>query len=307
MILYNYLIRIKLHVPCFLIISFYFFFSTISKRNIKKLKERIIRLYIPFLIYPLLIWSINNILYYLFHYNRFKRFISIYELIMQLLIGRKLLNVLWFHFGILFLTILFAIISFLFEKHYLFVYKFLALISYVFQYSNFNYNYFTKYNPVIQFSVGMLVIIIPISVSGLLISSIDILKNLKKNRETNIIIYTISFLILFKYNLFNNLNGFNFQGIVNNIGAILLFIIFALLPFEKIQNNVLIGFIKAITNYTGGIYYLHMIVQTYLKYNIKSIKQGKIFGCLIIYVISYFLSFLGNKILGKTFLKNLFI
>ena len=86
-----------------------------------------------------------------------------------------------------------------------------------------------------------------------------------------------------------------------------LFIIFIFLPFEKIQNDLIISLIEIITRYTGGIYYLHNITNYYLKKKLSLIKDGTLYDALIIYIFSYFLSFIGFKILGKTIFKHLFI
>ena len=75
-----------------------------------------------------------------------------------------------------------------------------------------------------------------------------------------------------------------------------LFIIFLILPFDNINSEKIKFIIKNITNFTGGVYYLH-----------RKIKLITIFSCVIIYIICYFICSIGIKIFGKTKLKYLFI
>ena len=97
-----------------------------------------------------------------------------------------------------------------------------------------------------------------------------------------------------------------YSGIELNIPAIGLFGIFYIIPLEKIKNKKIIAFISIITNYTGGIYYIHMKINSYLRKKILFINNNNLSSSILIYIISYFLCFIGMKIFGKTKLKNLF-
>ena len=63
--------------------------------------------------------------------------------------------------------------------------------------------------------------------------------------------------------------------------------------------------INIVSKYTQGIYCLHPIAN-YFAANIIHIKKT-FNGCLIIYLISYLMSFIGDKISFKTRAKLLFI
>ena len=306
-ILKTILIRSKLHVPTFMIISFYFLYPIISNRKINKIKERIYRLYIPFLFYPLLIWMLNNLLYILFKSNSFNKKISIKELIIQLLVGRPIIPVLWFHCNLLVLTILFTIFSLIFNKYFLILSEALGILSYIIQYSGLNYKFFLKYQAPIQLSLGYIFEIIPISVTGFYIASIKLIEKLQKYKYSNLYLCLNSLFFLIKYHSFNDAKGFNFQGIIKNLCSVLLFIFFTLLPFENLKNKLVISVIKHITSYTGGIYYIHIIARNYLKKNIRCINKGTFYGAILIYILCYIICYIGNKIFGKTQLKHLFI
>lgn len=298
-----YIIGLKLHVPTFIIISFYFLYFIFEKRDINKIKERIFRLFIPFFIYPLIIWIYNNLSFIFFKVNRFNRKLLLYELIIQISFGRIFHSSLWFHFALLFLTFLYSIIIYIFKEYYLYIFHILLLLSYILQYSNINYNFFNKFSVHIKFSIGMLIEVIPISLAGIFLNSTHLIKYLKLQKEINLIFCIFWIIFLIKYRIFHNLSGYNFQGLFRNICSVLLFIIFIFLPFEKIQNDLIISLIEIITRYTGGIYYLHNITNYYLKKKLSLIKDGTLYDALIIYIFSYFLSFIGFKILGKTIFK----
>ena len=82
---------------------------------------------------------------------------------------------------------------------------------------------------------------------------------------------------------------------------------FSLLPLNIIKNIYIIKFCKSLTNYTSGVYYLHIPIYLYLSNYIKLIKQKNLCSCIILYIICYCISYIGIKIFGKTKLRNLFL
>ena len=65
--------------------------------------------------------------------------------------------------------------------------------------------------------------------------------------------------------------------------------------------------IKYLTSYTPGVYFLHTKIYLIFKIKISLIKNHTFLGCLLIYLISYLVSFIGYISLKKTKLKHLFI
>jgi len=302
---YNIFFRHRFHVPTFIIISFYFLYNNLSFKNINKIKFRLEKLFLPYLIYPTIIWFISNLLY--FKYNTFKAEYCFKPLIMQFLIGRGIYGVLWFHFNLILLTILFYIISFIFTKHYLFILQILAIISYLMQYSNLNFKFFIQYKDSIKFSVGYFAETFPLAVTGLTLASLNIMQKLEKIRFKIIFFLSIFIFILFKYKIFVIIKGFGKQGLMLNVGSLSFFILFYLLPLENIKNSLIVVFIKYITNYTAGIYFLHIIIYKFLKNYIKLVIQKRILGCIIIYLVCYIICFICYKKLKNNKLKYLFI
>ena len=144
---------------------------------------------------------------------------------------------------------------------------------------------------------------LPISINGIIFSGI----NFKTSKTKIIIVFSLILYFFILYDIFLVPKGFLYPGIRLNIQAILLFYIFTLLfSFEIIKNNKIKNFINFITNYTGGVYYLHIVVRDYLSYIIPLIKRKTLRGCIIIYIICYLLCFIGAKCFKKRQLKYLF-
>ena len=139
---------------------------------------------------------------------------------------------------------------------------------------------------------------------GITFGYLNILTVLKNYRK-KAISFCVYILYLLKDFLFI-INLFYIRCIIFGIGASALFIIFSILPFENIKNTTFLKIIKNATNYSGGIFYLHMKVREILNNEILIIKNGTLIGCFLIYIICYFISFFGAKIFEKSNLKYLF-
>jgi len=295
---------LKFHVPTFLIISFYYLNNNLVNRKIGKIKERLKRLLIPYLFYPIIIYIFYNALYIFFHFEELRK--SLYQLKIQFIVGRLLCSVLWFQFNLILITILLYIIAFIFKSYYLPFLQILGIFSYFLQFSNINYKYFTMYKDYIQYSVGYFAETLPIAITGLCISSIDIINICKKKCFLNIILHIFFLFILFKYKIFSPVKGFGKQGILYNLQAVSFFMISSLIHLDNLNKKILI-FIKYLTSYTPGIYFLHLSVYVILKIKISLIKNHTFLGSLLIYLISYLISFIGYKYSKKNILKHLFI
>ena len=303
------LIKRKFHVPTFFLISFFFCSKNILSRNIQKVKLRFKRLLIPYILLPLIIWIVNNLLFIFYKFNRFGKILSIKELISQYITGRIFHRIFWYQFNLIFITLIYYIISFLFKKKLMLILHILIIISYLLQYSGYNSKYFMKYKRSISYSLGNTVEVFPYTVTGFFFGYIDIIK-LMLNFRFKIFYFSIIYIyIFFFFDIFINIKGFFYPGLLYNIGAIILFIFFSLIPFKNNTNKYLISFIKTISNYTGGIYYFHMIIYDYIiryKINLSIFTKNSITRSFIIYLFCYIFSFIGIKIFGKTQLKYLF-
>ena len=170
-----------------------------------------------------------------------------------------------------------------------------------------NYQIFIKFDYYQKFTFGRFFEIIPFCISGYIMAFFNINHFLKKSRIKAIYLFSIILIFLIKYNnMTSNVNGFGYQGIKVHIKSICFFIIFTLFTSEKIKNKNIINLIKLISNVTPGIYYLHYPLYIYLKNYILLIKNQNLCGSLIIYIICFLASLIGNKIFYNNILKHLF-
>ena len=138
-----------------------------------------------------------------------------------------------------------------------------------------------------------------------ILGSLGVINYLNKKKIKALCILLSILFISKKYIIFLSIDGFDYQGIRLQIISIIIFIIFALNPFEKII--IIKKIIIFLTNYTSGIYYLHVPIWVYLSNYISLIREGTFLGTIIIYLICYLFSLIGTIIFGKTKLKHLFL
>ena len=296
------------HVPTFMIISFYLSNKLFSTLDIIKIKQRIYRLLLPYLVIPIIKLLIDS---FYFHYKTsFKEFIikAFIDLLLQYITGFRIYVFLWYILALILLTIFFLIIFLIFNKNLFFILQFIQIIAYAFQYNEMNYNLFSRYNNRYNkhLRIGAFIIeMVPIAVSGIIIAKIEILKKLSNHRIITIFFCFCFLFLLYNYNIFGNFKGFNYSGIKNNFAGICIFISFSLISFKNIKNNLFFKIIKQLTSYTGGIYYFHGIIGKLLIIKLYFYKYPFI-NCIIIYIVCYIRCMVGNKIFRKSIVKYLF-
>ena len=292
--------KLHFHILDFIIIAFYFSYNTlVSNDYIKKLK-RFIRIYIPYFAWPTIIVLSNK---HLTKICKIKRTLTFKDLKNQLISGSGFIYSFYFQWSLSVLTILHIIIILLFRKHCIFILMIISIIAFHCEYNGITLVYFKKS----KYPFGRTIEFIPCSALGFIFSSLGIINYLKKYRLKTLIICIYSCYIIIYYNIFIETKGFGVNGIKLFLFATCIFIIFALFPSEKIKNKIIIKIIKQITNHTAGVYYLHLSVFYYARFYIKPIGAMTIKGCLINYLICYFICLIGNLIFGKTILRHLFI
>lgn len=295
----------RFHVPCFFILSFYFSQKEIILLNYKKFKNRLERLLIPYIFWPIIIFLYNNIFQNLF--NKKKLIISLKDLIYQILYGHIFIRQLWFQWDLIMITIFFYIFIFIFKKKYLFFLQLLYFLAYIFQYSGNNRKFFYYLKAENRVCISRLAEMLPYAVIGFTLSYLNIIKKLQNYKIKTLVFCLIIYNFISKYLVFSKFKfSVAYGGIKLNIISICIIFIFSLFPSEKITNMRLIIILKFITNYTAGVFYLHNTIIFYFKNIINPIKRGSFKGCIIVYLICYFISFIGIKIFGKTKLRNLF-
>ena len=113
---------VSIDLGVFFIISFYYSYEIFTSKNIIKIKQRLIRLLIPYIIWPIIIFITSNFIYLIFRTKKY--YIKQKLLYYQLLIGNGINNVFWFQFNLIIISLLFIIIIFLIKKRYLIYFGF---------------------------------------------------------------------------------------------------------------------------------------------------------------------------------------
>ena len=293
----------KFHVPIFMIMSFYFYYNTLKTKSNIKIKQRFQRILIPYIIWPILLFVCNNILFKLFKFSQFNKKLLLKDLLHQLIFGSKYHPNFYFLFNLIFFTLLFTIMSFFFKKSFIFIFQILLIISYIFQYSYWNLYFFSKYSNFILYSLGHILEFLPFAVVGITLRYLGIITKLKTVKGFAIFFSIAILFLILKFDIFTRITGFFYPGFLLNIGSICTFIIFSLFSFK---NKKIIFLLKIITKFTGGIYYIHMIIVSFLIRKILFIKNKTFKGSIFIYIICYIICYLGNKLSNKTKFKFLF-
>ena len=293
----------RFHVPTFMIMSFYFYYNTLNVKSIIKIKQRFQRILIPYIIWPIFLFIFNNIIIKIFHFTEFQRKLKLKDLVLQLIFGFKYQVVFYYQFNLLFLTIIFTIISISFNNNFIFIFQFFLIIAYFFQYSCWNKYIFKKYALSVRIPLGSFLELLPFAVTGTTLRYLDIIIKLKKYQKFSFFFFLAIIFLILKFDIFIKIKGCFFPGIFLNIGGICIFILFSLFSFQKKK---LVSFLKVITKFTGGIYYVHKACYFVLKKEIAFVKNHTFHGSVLVYLISYIICYYGNKYTYNTKLKFLF-
>lgn len=293
----------RLHVPSFVIMSFYFTHKTIKSPDINVKYKRFERLLIPYLGWPIINYIINNILYYS---AKLKNKCSFKNLLVQIIIGQA--HNMPFHFWYildLMITYYFMLIVLIISKdRYLLFFQAFMIFTYFFQYSGFNNKLFLLSNK--KRAIGREGEFLPFAFTGFLLKEFNIINMLKQHKLNTFIISVLIYNLIREFKIFSNFKGIAYGGMKLNILSVCNIFIFSLISFGSINNKYMISFVKTITNFTGGIFYLHSFIHYYFKYIIMHIKKGTFFSLILIYFFCYIICFFGIMIFGKTKIKYLF-
>ena len=183
------------YIPIFFIISFYFNYKTFASRNITKIKERFLRILIPYYIWP----TIFFIRYHSFNYaNGIIENDKLKNLYYQYLIGDGFHGVFWFLFNLILISLFITIIIFLFKKNYILIIIIIGIIVFILDFSQHNYHFFSKYNHPILHTVSNLPSSFIYSISGFFLGFLNILNYFYKSRIKIILILLFSFYLCYK-------------------------------------------------------------------------------------------------------------
>ena len=291
-----------LHVPSFFIMSFYFICKNLLSLDIKIIFNRLLRLIIPYIIWPIIIWEINHLWNVKFN----TKFPDTYEdLKIQLLWGHNYTPQYWFLCNLIMITLLLTIIIFIFRKHTIFALQLITILFYMVQYSEYPYKIYMKLPHYKGKTLCLFFESVPYAFTGFTLGFYKIIDFVQVNKIKSLILSMAIYIFIRDYNIFTGIKGLFYQGIKFNIQSICVIFIFSVFPSDKI-NKITSKILTFITNYTAGVYYLHWALGNYLSIYFDDIKNGTFLGLFINYFICYFICYMGILIFGKTQLKYLF-
>ena len=294
------------HVPSFILISFYFFYPNIKNRIISKIKARFQRLLYPYILWPIIIFIINNLLITIISFGIYNNKLMLKDIYLQIIIGAQYHAIFWFQFNLIFISLFLSIISFIFKNNALRVFEYLGIISLYIHFSGINFYMFNSLHRRYQITLGGLAELTPLAIIGCILSSINFLVFLKNKLSLHhhIILY-LFILFLFRYSIFKLYFGFRYPNILLNIlASIILFISFGTINLDKFL--VVITIIKLISKFTGGIYYIHPILRVFLKKYILFFSKRTYFSSFVIYIFCYLICYIGLLLFKNNKLKYLF-
>ena len=283
---------VEIGLTQFFIISFYFSYNSFISKNIYKIKERFKRLLVPYVIWPIIVFLLQVLFYSNYDVKQSKFLIN------QFLIGNGIYCIFWFNFHLMFVSLFFLIIIFITNKYMTFLILF-GFIFFLISTLNFFHQFCNEFRFILKFSIEKVINTYKLGLISFFLSSIKIFENkITKN-------YLLFYIFIFFSMIINDIN--TIKVFDKYLFSILLILIFTSIRFEKLKISTY-TFIKQISSYTGGIYYIHAFINSLLKsYVSVEFILGNIFMCIIHYILCYFICFIGYKLSKNNFLKYLFI
>lgn len=288
---------VNIDLGVFFIISFYYSYNSFTLKNIEKIKQRLYRLLIPYIIWPLLFFTIHNFTCYVS--GKTYAYIKLKYLYYQLLSGNGIHIVFWFQFSLIILSLLFLIIIFASQKKKFFFLIIIGVLFYIF-FSSKYYVQYLSYNTILLFSIRQLPLSYIYALFGFILFYLNNVVKFKKYIIKNLFICLIAFYLYIYEKHLCKIKAFRYM--IKITTCIYVFIVFLILPFHE-KNNYLI---KLMASYSGGIYYLHIKMQILLEIFFKSMQSKTIIVCIINYLLCFLFCLIGSKIFKKSNLRYLF-
>ena len=178
-ILLFFIYRFKtIHVPSFFIMSFYFLHKELILINFKLFIKRLERLLIPYLGWPIIMYFLNN--YIITKLFNIKVKYTFEDLKIQLLWGYNYFRQFWFLWDLIFMTITFYILMFIFQKKHLFFIQLFGFFGYILQYSGKNFIFYKSLGVDKNGTLGRLCEMAPFASTGFTLASLNIINILQK-------------------------------------------------------------------------------------------------------------------------------
>ena len=286
-------------VPVFMILAFFFSQKMITQSDWDKIFKRIIKLIVPLFVWALIYWIFYKLLQE-FLYPGYD--LKVKDLFLQMFTGNSvyLNGTMWFQVNLIVLTLALALIVFVANKFHNELFALCAIVCIYLQYAG-TMLFIYKFKAEIAGSVGRLHEMIPMAVIGYFLAYYGLLEKSRKHWITTILVSLVSLWMIRYYTVIPkpDVQTFDYGGLRHIVLGLILIFMFYAPPLEKLPKFVHV-IVEWLTKYTLGIYCMHRLVGTLLHYFIShrtiDIETFTFFDCVLIYVISYVISFLIARI-----------
>ena len=294
--------------PVFFITSFFLTSASLFEKDIGKLRRRLWRLYYPQFVWAIIYFAVYMVIGMILNKIRIPNDFLIQftkkDLLWQMITGsdRYLCPQFWYQFDLIVFTLIFWLLFRFTGKHASRILVITAILCFVLQYTEWNYDLFCRFEYELWFPLGRLAEVFPFCVSGYLLYDQKIRRIIRENKISSLVISALLLVTAAFCPFIPKIqHGFEYGGVGLWIYSVTVFVIFDLLPFERIPElfKRLIGFLS---KYSFGVFCIHLGVgkvwECILCPNTGLIR-GTFIECIVIYLISLILSWLISLIPSK--------
>ena len=286
---------VAIGLTTFFIMAFYFSYDSFISKNVNKIKDRFKRLLIPYILWPIIIYIQKTI----YNYKHGKKIKLFRLLIYQIIIGNGINLVLWFNLNLIFVLLFFAIAIFINNKYMTYIILIGVQIAFIYFWDDYD-KFWNRFKYIVYFPLRPICNTYKLGLVGFFLSSIKIINKIKINKKV-LLLFILS---LLAHILYKNKSSFN--GYLRIIFTTFLIAVFASIPFEKTYIFIF-NFIKQITSHTGGIYYIHIYINSLLNnYVWANYRKRNVYNIIRHYFVCYLICFIGSKLFKKSNLRYLF-
>ena len=177
----------------------------------------------------------------------------------------------------------------------------------IFNSNGYDSKIFGIYEQTINESIGRISYSLIYSMTGFFLGSFNLLSKINKNHNLKILLISPILIYALKIHKMLYILFPKFHFLILDILIIILFVLFGSIPSFLIKNEKLAFFVKRITSFTGGIYYMHLYIDDFLSRYLQLIRNKNVNYCIIIYLICYLISLTFCNLLKSSKFKYLFL
>lgn len=290
--------------PVFFIISFFFFQNNFINDNIKRIKQRIIRLSVPQIGWAVVYFVMMNIVFIV---RNPENIIPIKDMVGQILTGHFYNPTMWFQTDLIIITLLFYLINQVCKRRTL-VFAIISCfipLAFLSQYSGLNFSLFSQLKSTISYPLGRVCEMLPYAVIGLLFSAFY----RKSEIKTVGLSWFFIVILLLSTKKIAMPSGFHYQGFYLFFISFFVFSTSFLIPFEKFPVKVL-SIIKFVSRYTLGIYCSHRLIAFFLirLFCFMGLERmvNTVFYCILIYLVGFSIFYLMDKFINIKYFRLMY-